>query len=641
MNLPNLFKSALNCCVLFFTITGVGQELNRQNTFIDALKLTDIYNKLPNPIDNIRYDVTELTSNFRNVIQPYASDENLLKNPFFKDKLIGIYPKEDEYVKNNYVMGDSSAKNVRTLKVDYLEKKIDSQSASGGNWQAMIINGLSTFMAGRFKQEAFHVGIDRTFKKLREKDATQVKILFPRTVAHIELLYGEGENSYYTADLMLLQQTAQLDIEKLPENLVSNSDVLIPEIRNNPKLKDMLGLSAKLVEYSKNGASLDKLIRLLAVEDFAKDSNTKDLLRFADLIAQAMLNPSTSANLWVNFAEIPPPTTTNLKDIQVLYFYGLLYEQLNAIPSFRPYLELKVGENLSDLSQKIYKLLGFTSHLNEAYNYLKNKNFSLQKSEEVLYYIRNINSSYGQFSKVLSDNKIIDLPASTFDFTEKYLSITECLLNKDYKKAIPLLIVQFGSYMSADMKSLRTLGFVGQLATIESADEFEALLSAYSLPIGSSSIKRRSELNVSVNGYVGLTAGWETAYGTKENSTATNLGLAAPIGLSTTFAKGKITAFVSIIDLGSVVNQRLNNDNNTYSNLRLEQFFTPGIGLFYNFKNLPISAGMHFNYIPNLRKITYNDGVATVTETNRSVSRLNFSILMDIPFFTIYNKEKK
>jgi hypothetical protein len=59
-----------------------------------------------------------------------------------------------------------------------------------------------------------------------------------------------------------------------------------------------------------------------------------------------------------------------------------------------------------------------------------------------------------------------------------------------------------------------------------------------------------------------------------------------------------------------------------------------------NFPKLPISAGVHFNYIPNLRTIKYESGNATITESNRSVTRINFSILVDIPFFTLFNKEK-
>ena len=108
-----------------------------------------------------------------------------------------------------------------------------------------------------------------------------------------------------------------------------------------------------------------------------------------------------------------------------------------------------------------------------------------------------------------------------------------------------------------------------------------------------------------------------------------------------TFANGYLTFFASIIDLGSVVNQRLNNDTTSYVDLRFEHFFTPGGSILFNFKNTPISLGVGVSYIPNLRTIKYSDGTADVGESGLSVIRINASLLIDIPFFTIYNRAQK
>ena len=63
--------------------------------------------------------------------------------------------------------------------------------------------------------------------------------------------------------------------------------------------------------------------------------------------------------------------------------------------------------------------------------------------------------------------------------------------------------------------------------------------------------------------------------------------------------------------------------------------------LYYNVKKLPISFGFHGNYIPNLRTIKYENQLASISETNVSVIRFNFSILIDIPFLTLYNQGSK
>ena len=63
--------------------------------------------------------------------------------------------------------------------------------------------------------------------------------------------------------------------------------------------------------------------------------------------------------------------------------------------------------------------------------------------------------------------------------------------------------------------------------------------------------------------------------------------------------------------------------------------------MLYNFKNTPISLGAGVTYIPNLRTIKYSDGTASLGESGLNVIRINASLLIDIPFFTIYNRPLK
>ncbi len=135
-----------------------------------------------------------------------------------------------------------------------------------------------------------------------------------------------------------------------------------------------------------------------------------------------------------------------------------------------------------------------------------------------------------------------------------------------------------------------------------------------------------------------MTGGAESVIGSQVELASPNIGLAAPIGLSCTFDR-RWTVFGSLIDLGTLVNQRLNNDNTSYSNLKFQHFFAPGLGLYYNIPKLsPITIGIHTNYIPSLKSIQYSNGTANVIESDRNVIRTNLSILIDIPFFTIHNE---
>jgi hypothetical protein len=611
-----------------------GQTYNKQNTYLDALKLKAIkeQNKSGLNLDN-----RVLHEDFYEILFKYGLNEtNIDSNIFLKG--LGIE-------ENPLALANNGSLSIR--EINYSKPKQEFSAIESMNWQASAINGMANFMVGRFKQEILQVSIDQIFKQIKTKeDSILVKSIFPKTFKQIGDLYGSGSSSYYTADLLLLRQTAQIDIEQLPKNIIKNPETIFPKLKNEPKIKDMLALGNYIVEYSQQGQSLDRLLSILSTETYSSDSTVYKILNVADLISQALLNKEGSKDIWVNPINTLPTTATSLKNLEITYFYGLLYQQLIQIPEFKNYLENQDSNDIVLVAAKIQDLVRFVNKLNNTYNYIKSKEFNLKSPEEIVTYIKDINQTISFFTTTLNKipeiNNLYNLDDALLDVSERYITIVEALMTKDYQKVIPLLIIEFGDYMNdKNVKSSRTIAFVSQLATIESAYDMKALLNSYALPIGGASIKRNSSFNISINGYVGLTGGWETAYGTQKNQTKGNIGLSAPIGISATFCNGYLTPFVSFIDLGSIVNQRLNNDTTSYSNLKFEHFFTPGIGLFVNFPKLPITAGVHCNYVPNLRTIKYESGNATITESDRSVTRINFSVLVDIPFFTLYNKEKK
>ena len=637
--------------ILFFSIKLLGQSYNKQNTYLDAQKLADIKKTIPISSKNDTiYEISSYLNAFRQIVYKYGSDEELLTNPFIKDYLLGVYPpltsSPDQIIKD---VNGSKSKPTKVFSVtkQYQADESVATSLEAVNFQASAINGLANFMAGRFKQEVLQVAIDQLFKQIKtEHDSEFINAIFPKTFKHISFLYGNGSSAYYTADLILLRQTAQIDIEQLPYNLIRNSNNLLPGLIAKPEIRDMLTLGTYIVEYSKQGQPLDKLLTILANEKYPSESAVCKMLNIADLISQALLSEQTIGNNdgWINPMSVLPAMSNSTKDLEVRYFYGLIYQQLINIPELRTYLLSDNTDNIQHIASKIQNLIHFVSKLNSVYNYVQSKKFNLKSSEEIITYIKDVNQSICQFANVLKDipeiNYSLRFDDSILNSSTRYISLIEALIREDYQKVIPLLLIEFGDYMHGSGEAIRTATFISQLATIENAGDMETLLNSYALPIGSSSIKRHSRFNISLNGYVGLTGGWETAFGSLKNQTKLNVGLAAPIGVSATICNGRLTPFVSLIDLGSIVNERLNNDTTSYAGLKFEQFFTPGIGLFYNFRKLPITLGLHYYYIPNLRTIKYESGTVVITETNRSVSRLNFSLLVDIPFFTLYNIRK-
>jgi hypothetical protein len=633
---------------LLFSSSLFGQLYKRHNTYLDALELAKIRDSFFSIKTGIEEgDTISLKNDFNMIVGKYGNISELLSNPFLRQDverfLSEISQQTDSINGQNGKIGYKRSSDPS----DRQPANLQSSAINGANWQASAINGIANFMAGHFKQEILHVAIDQIFKQIRTKeDSILVKSIFPKTFKQIGDLYGSGSSSYYTADLLLLRKTVQIDLEQLPKNIINKLDAIFPKLNHEPKIiKDMLKLGYYIVEYSKQGTTLDRLLSLLANESYSSDSTIYKILNVADLISQAMLNKEGSKDIWVNPVNITP-TASSLKNLEIKYFYGLLYQQLIQIPELKNYIEKKDSDDTVSIAIRIHNLLRFVNILNNTYKFTDSKGFNLKSPEEIVTYIKGINQTISYFFTTLKNdtniNKSYKINDTILDISAKYITIVEALILQDYQKVIPMLIIEFGKYMDKNVKSTRTIAFLSQLATIESADDMEALLNAYALPIGSSSIKRRSSFDISVNGYVGLTGGLEIAYRTQIKQPDWNIGLSAPIGISATLATclGHVSLFMSIIDLGSIVNQRLHNDTTSYSNIKFEHFFTPGIGVFFNCPKLPITAGVHFNYIPNLRTIKYESGGAIITESNRSVTRINISLLVDIPFFTLYNKPK-
>lgn len=634
--------------IVFSSISSFGQYANKQNTYLDALKLADINNSIkakPKNTKDTIYNSAAFVEAFKKIVHKYGEDPELLSNPFLKDVLFGIYGPDTVQVSEMIINGGTSKKAI-IKDIRYKSEAIPAAVASGSmGFQAAIINGVSNFMAGRFKQEVIHMGIDKLFSQIVDPktDSAIISAIFPKTYLQIKNMHSSG--TYYTPDLLYLRQVAQNDIEQLPISIVNNTDIIFPILKNKPKAKDMLLLGSGIVKFSQQGQPLPELLSLIAQQKYSsKDSSIWKLLNLADLLSQALIDTANSKNIWVNPLLSLPTSGKDFKKIEIRYFYGLLYEQLRQIPEIQLYFKQNnvYIEDVNILADKIQKTAFFVNNLNNTYNYLKYKNFNFKNSGELVIYTKEINQSIYSFASTIMEikplNEKFKLDDSVLQMSTKYLNITEAFINKEYQRAIPLLTIEFGNYMATSGSYTRSMIFISQLGTIEDAEDMEVLLQAYALPIGSSSIKRHSKFNLSVNGYVGLTGGIETAYGSLENQTKGNVGLAAPIGISSTFNNGKLTGFISFIDLGTMVNQRLNNDTAYYNNLQFEHFFSPGLGFFGNIYKMPITIGCNFNYIPNLRTIKYNNNGATITNTNTSVTRLNVSVLIDIPFFTLYNK---
>lgn len=186
--------------------------------------------------------------------------------------------------------------------------------------------------------------------------------------------------------------------------------------------------------------------------------------------------------------------------------------------------------------------------------------------------------------------------------------------------------VKYGSFMAA-------------VATAKTSDDVENAIEAAALPVGSYTIKQKSEFNISLNGYVGYAWDFTKPPGKSNNRLFAN-GIYAPVGFSGSVGLhggkcGALTLFASLIDVGSLVSYNLKGDTTASKlkqDIRLESIISPSAQLFYDIPKCPIAVGFGWRRTPKLF-FSKDSGFTTV----QPQSVFNVSLLIDIPITTLFN----
>lgn len=519
------------------------------------------------------------------------------------------------------------------------------------NWQAEIINTLSIIIAKQFEKEAFNLALNRLFKDIAAPAADQDKInyattfyaLFPKTTAFIKEIYN-AENPYTGLDVATLQLHIKNDIKQIPNLFAEKPEILLPKINNYPLARDFLSIGNEIIQSSSMGTDLPDIINRISLKSYIT-IQARELTGAIATISNSLRAENGSGDgLWIDPVIELSPFRIGIQDAQgakIKQMYHLLYCQLSRFPNIKIYMD--AGRTDVERALKIQNLLVFVNKLEDTYTFLKSKDFKLLTIEDQLSYAKKINESIYQLASVLVQTSGFNLNEKIIKIPGSYLNIFESLLKKEYSNSMLLIATEFDSYMNAGQSKNELLIIAAEMAADKDGTKIKAILHDYVEPIGTSTLKRISPFNISLNSYAGINFGYEDIQDPNAKDSWYG-GVTAPIGVSFSFkpsSLGSWSVFLEILDLGSLVNVRFKNDETTYDDLRFDQFLSPGIGLFYNFKNTPLTVGGRYNYISNLRTITYNDGVSNIVNTGQNVSRVSFSILIDIPLFTIFNKKRK
>jgi hypothetical protein len=218
----------------------------------------------------------------------------------------------------------------------------------------------------------------------------------------------------------------------------------------------------------------------------------------------------------------------------------------------------------------------------------------------------------------------------------------------DLKKAK----AELGQLNDIDFGVLRYGLFIATVATAKSSADVKAAINAFSLPVGSSRIKKERSLTVGLNAYVGVYHSWNKSY-PGLNLPAQEWGLTAPLGIginkgisSFKFLGAKIPQFGvglygGIFDVGAIFTYKTQNDA-LKSDIQLSQIFSPSATFLVNFPiikryNIPLAFGASLQWGPQLRK---------VDETGNSIfplltRRFTLFLAFDLPIVNFYTSQKQ
>ncbi len=164
-----------------------------------------------------------------------------------------------------------------------------------------------------------------------------------------------------------------------------------------------------------------------------------------------------------------------------------------------------------------------------------------------------------------------------------------------------------------------------------------------------SCFQRKSESNIALNAYVGLSPGFE--HNGETDKSKFILGINAPIGIAVSWGhgsklnsedkngkeQGSSSAFLSLIDLGAVTSYRFgDSDTENIPEIKLENIFAPGLYYVYGLPKWPVSIGLGGQLGPQLREVI-DDSISLQSKTTFSVKLF---LAIDIPLINFHTKSR-
>lgn len=650
-----------------------------QNPFYDAISLANIIERnsgflpIPTSLSDCVNNENDDPCLAASILEQYYGESQTDLGVIYSD-----YQNDNPFI-NSFINLVPSSVSVSDIKGG---QAISAFNSLAGLDVTFIAKGASTFLIKRAKEELAITFFSRLQKKFEEYP--ELKALFPATSRVLVNMLSY----HYSEVLPILQTSFQDDINEIPSHLKNVVGLEkykelfkdLPEIRVTLKTVELINNLQKTAMHPS-----EVILRLSELDEWKNSSSNSQLQNFGNsiklgaILSESIRN-SDDGKGWVEASEI---RSLLKNEVQFKLFLGLVYQQIkkNKIQfKDKSGKMLEVNDFMASTAQTIQT---FKSYLNEfsilAQNIdrqMKTMKSSDIESKDIVYSY--INSAINLLHYSTASVQQFDLGINIKEYLNAAQSANDLvknIFNKNYRGALFNTVTIYQRFISLgelqansitdgkklldSLKSSFVLvkkygSFLANIAQAKTSEEVEAAIEAAVLPAGSSSIKKHSSFNISLQAHIGASRNWNTASNSSQTSWNEDFSITAPIGFS--FNRGlsgnggSLGLFVSLLDLGAIVDYELGLDSVVDANnmttvsstvdykIELGQIISPGLFISYGFGyNIPLSLNVGVQYGPGIVRIE-DTGTNQLIEPNwRGVA----SITVDIPLLTLRNKEKR
>lgn len=655
-----IFLSILILCALIIQSLG-------QATYYDAIALRKLNPTLDNGIvifqTGIHLSAAEILKKYTIKTTYGGIQEDFQDNPFIELPSIKLASSNPISGLPNLLVGNVGNLNVTNF-----------------------ADGLAKFLVARSKEE-LNVAFFTKFKDYLN-NYPEVQIIFPTTYNFLDQIYSYQ----YAAMLPALKSAFQKDFNAFSTNLLNlrydskykgynsseeikkRADEIIKRF-DSPEGRSVAG--ALLVTNGiVKGSNAAEIISTLAADDICiknEEDNFSNLIQLVDLVSQS-LRSNEEGRVWITKQQLNDLIND---EITLKIYLGLVYavNQKNKHQisfkigdkkySFNTFLTSLSGDQWNSLEATKFKesFALMANSMCEVADNAKNVLDAKKQGDQysiLVYadYASSIASLFKQSVKFLSYNPSLNsIAPDMLKFTKIIDDATDAcydIKSQNYSALVLYLSSVLSEIAPADdhfRQDFVKYGiFMANIVEAKNSDEVQAAIEAAVLPVGSSSVKRETDMNISLNAFIGPYGGIEYLPKLKQNQWAYTAGITAPVGIA--FSWGNIvkgnkrccnkisggksfTVFVPVIDVGSIASFRMGNDSsNVASEVTFSNIISPGLFFYYGFGKCPISIGLGGQLGPQLRGVTAKD----LNIDKNYYLRFGFNVVVDIPFFNLYTK---